>query len=153
MKLRWGGIDECVIVYLMKAPLLTSRRSHGGDTSVYLALCLQNTPQTDVFFFYVSCSLGSGPGKAGLRLPGLPVGSDPRQLLPHHHSHPRPLWDHPVPATLHCGGECASPIACLGDLKAVCVLGIRSHLDVGVVVPLSSAIAKCTTLCDTLKSL
>lgn len=55
--------------------------------------------------FFLSHPLGAGFRKTSLWLPGLPVGPYPCQLLPHHPRHPRPLWHHPVPATLHCGGE------------------------------------------------
>uniref|UniRef100_A0A674HE08 Sodium/potassium-transporting ATPase subunit beta-1-interacting protein n=1 Tax=Taeniopygia guttata TaxID=59729 RepID=A0A674HE08_TAEGU len=41
--------------------------------------------------------------EASVRLPGVPVGPDPRQLPAHHHRHPGALRHHPVQTSLHRG--------------------------------------------------
>lgn len=55
--------------------------------------------------FFLCPPPGQRAGAAGDRLPGLPVGSHPDQLHPHHRRHPRPVRHHPVPAEIRQRGE------------------------------------------------
>lgn len=53
----------------------------------------------------LSPPLGQCSGASGDRLPGIPVGSHPDQLPPHHHRHLRTLRHNPVPTAIRHRGE------------------------------------------------
>lgn len=55
--------------------------------------------------FCPSAPADNCPGEAGVRFPGLPVGPHHDQLLPHHRSHPGPVWNHSVQNPLRDPGE------------------------------------------------
>lgn len=153
VKLCWGGINESVIVYFRKAPLFTFRRSHGRGTSVHLDLCLQYTPY-NIRLFLLSLSLQ--------------VLALERQVFDF-------LGYQWAPILANFFHIIIVILGLFGTIqyrpRYIVVVSVRVHHvfriwkqfahvglgliwpDIAVVVFFSSAIAKCTTLCDTLKSL
>lgn len=85
------------------------------------------------------CPLGHCPGAAGVRLPGLSVGTHPGHLCPHCRGHPGALWHRPVPASLHRGGEFIVPahpshgqvgrVTAAGPLAASCPRNHQNMLE------------------------
>lgn len=92
--------------------LLRVKRSATLITSVLFAVTTHSCQMLFVLLFLAANLLsslllppGQRVGASGDRLPGLPVGSHPDQLPPHHHRHPWPVWHDSVQAEICYWGE------------------------------------------------